>query len=108
MLIHQYELFQMFGEFITKMFIKMNTITNSLLVWMFLVSWFFNMRRNQIIINLINYLKCSNGKKMGVVNLWKYNELTLSHAAIYTLQCSLVNMKIQGIEHLAVGLSNFF
>jgi hypothetical protein len=27
----------MFGEFITKMFIKMTKITNSLLVWMFLV-----------------------------------------------------------------------
>jgi hypothetical protein len=37
MLIHQYELFKMFGEFITKMFIKMTIITNSLLVWMFLV-----------------------------------------------------------------------
>ena len=34
MLIYQYKLFKMFGEFITKMFIKM---TNSLLVWMFLV-----------------------------------------------------------------------
>ena len=37
MLIHQYELFKMFGEFITKMFIKMTKIINSLLVWMFLV-----------------------------------------------------------------------
>ena len=37
MLIHPYELFKMFGEFITKMFIKMAKITNSLLVWMFLV-----------------------------------------------------------------------
>ena len=37
MLIHQYELFKMFGEFITKMFIKMSKITNCLLVWMFLV-----------------------------------------------------------------------
>ena len=27
----------MFGEFITKMFIKMSKITNCLLVWMFLV-----------------------------------------------------------------------
>ena len=37
MLIHQYEWIKMFGEFITKMFIKMSKITNSLLVWMFLV-----------------------------------------------------------------------
>ena len=37
MLIYQYELFKMFGEFITKMFIKMTIITNSLLIWMFLV-----------------------------------------------------------------------
>jgi len=37
MLINQYELFKMIGEFITKMFIKMAIITNSLLVWMFLV-----------------------------------------------------------------------
>jgi hypothetical protein len=37
MLIHQYELFKMFGEFITKMFIKITIITNILLVWMFLV-----------------------------------------------------------------------
>jgi hypothetical protein len=37
MLIYQYEWFKMFGEFITKMFIKMTKIINSLLVWMFLV-----------------------------------------------------------------------
>jgi hypothetical protein len=37
MLIHQYELFKMFGDFITKMFIKMTKIINSLLVWVFLV-----------------------------------------------------------------------
>jgi hypothetical protein len=37
MLIHPYELFKMFGDFITKMFIKMTKIINSLLVWMFLV-----------------------------------------------------------------------
>jgi hypothetical protein len=37
MLIHRYELFKMFGDFITKMFIKMTKIINSLLVWMFLV-----------------------------------------------------------------------
>jgi hypothetical protein len=37
MLIRQYELFKMFGDFITKMFIKMTKIINSLLVWMFLV-----------------------------------------------------------------------
>jgi hypothetical protein len=49
------------------------------------------MHSNQIIINLINYLKCSNGKKMGVVNLSLHFSLPSFH------------LKKQGAENVSIG-----